>query len=166
VSSQEWHRRRAEWCPLSGVKRTSKFKSVTSAFGPKADIPALAFLSGRSNSSKILRGIEDDRRRHTIATPKIIVDPISEIRRLRREHTDRLLTPLAILLALEMFVFAPLQAVGVFIFHGFAIAALLAIIGGMLIISDSSKALEADSSSAPAQQGLPAPVGHRQPTPQ
>jgi hypothetical protein len=67
-------------------------------------------LSDRSNSSEILRGIEDDRRWHTIATPKIIVDPISEIRRLRREHTDRLLTLLAILLALEMFVFAPLHA--------------------------------------------------------
>jgi urea transporter len=69
------------------------------------------------------------------------VNPISEIRRLRHEHTDRLLTLLTILLALEMFVFAPLQAAGVFIFHGFAIAGLLAVIGGMLIISDSSKAL-------------------------
>jgi hypothetical protein len=69
------------------------------------------------------------------------VDPISEIRRLRREHTDQLLTLLAILLALEMFVFAPLQAMGVFILHGFSIAALLAIMGGMLIISDNSKAL-------------------------
>jgi hypothetical protein len=36
------------------------------------------------------------------------VNPISEIRRLRHEHTDRLLTLLAILLALEMFVFAAL----------------------------------------------------------
>ena len=109
--------------------------------GPKRTSRRWRFLNGRSNSSEILRGIEDDGRWHTIATPKIIVNPISEIRRLRREHPDRLLTLLAILLALEMFVFAPLQAVGVFIFHGFAIAALLAVMGGMLIISDSSKAL-------------------------
>ena len=112
-----------------------------SAFDPKRTSRRWRFLSDRSNSSEILRGIEDDRRWHTIATPKIIVDPISEIRRLRREHTDRLLTLLAILLALEMFVFAPLHAAGVFIFHGLAIAALLAIIGTMLVISESPKAL-------------------------
>ena len=37
--------------------------------------------------------------------------------------------------------FAPLQGEGVFVFQGFAIAALLAIIGAMLVISDSPKAL-------------------------
>ncbi len=36
-------------CLLSGVKRTSKFKSVTSAFDPKADIRRLT-----PNSSKVL----------------------------------------------------------------------------------------------------------------
>lgn len=40
-----------------------------------------------------------------------------------------------------MFVFAPLQAVGIFVVQGFAIAALLAIIGGMLVISDNPTAL-------------------------
>jgi hypothetical protein len=69
------------------------------------------------------------------------VEPISELRRLRREQTDRLLTLLTALLALAMFVFAPLQAVGISVFHGFAIAALLAIIGGMLVISDNPAAL-------------------------
>ena len=69
------------------------------------------------------------------------MDPISELRRLRRAHTDRLLTLLAVLLLIEIFVFAPLQALGVFIFQGFGIAALLAIIGAMLVISDSPKAL-------------------------
>jgi hypothetical protein len=69
------------------------------------------------------------------------VAPISEIRRLRREYTDQLLTLLAVLLIVEMFIFAPLQAVGVFIWQGFAIAALLAIIGAMLVISDSPKAM-------------------------
>lgn len=66
---------------------------------------------------------------------------ISELRRLRREHTDRLLTLLAILFVIEIFVFAPLQAEGVFVFQGFAIAALLAIIGAMLVISESPRAL-------------------------
>jgi hypothetical protein len=69
------------------------------------------------------------------------VEPISELRRLRREQTDRLLTLLTALLALAIFVFAPLQAVGISVFHGFAIAALLAIIGGMLVISDNPAAL-------------------------
>ena len=68
------------------------------------------------------------------------VDPIGDVRRLRQKHHDRLLTLLAILLVLTMFVFAPLQAVDVFIFRGFAIAALLAIIGSMLIISDNPAA--------------------------
>ena len=65
---------------------------------------------------------------------------IGDVRRLRQKHHDRLLTLLAILLVLTMFVFAPLQAVDVFIFRGFAIAALLAIIGSMLIISDNPAA--------------------------
>jgi hypothetical protein len=69
------------------------------------------------------------------------VDTIKEIRRLRREHTDRLLTVLAILFVIEIFVFAPLQAEGIFLFQGFAIVALLAIIGAMLVISDSPRAL-------------------------
>ena len=66
---------------------------------------------------------------------------ISELRRLRRQHTDRLLTLLAILFVIEIFVFAPLQGEGVFVFQGFAVAALLAIIGAMLVISDSPRAV-------------------------
>lgn len=69
------------------------------------------------------------------------MDPISEVRRLRQKYRDRLLTLLAALLVLSMFVFAPLQALNIFIFQGFAIAALLAIIGGMLVISDNPVAL-------------------------
>lgn len=70
-----------------------------------------------------------------------LVDPIGDVRRLRQKYRDRLLTLLAILLFLTMFVFAPLQAVNIFVFQGFAIGALLAIIGGMLIISDHPAAL-------------------------
>jgi hypothetical protein len=33
--AQSRHLDRADECPLPGVKRTSKFKSVTSAFDPK-----------------------------------------------------------------------------------------------------------------------------------
>jgi Ion channel len=73
--------------------------------------------------------------------PKTVVDAISEIRRLRQKHTDRLLTLLAVLLGLAMFVFAPLQAVGIYLFQGFAIIALLAVIGGMIIISENPVAL-------------------------
>src|SRR6188768_1005513 len=79
-------------------------------------------------------------RRRDYQTPAL-VDPIGDVRRLRQKHRDRLLTLLTILLVLTIFVFAPLQAVDVFIFQGFAIAVLLAIIGGMVIISDNPVAL-------------------------
>ena len=64
------------------------------------------------------------------------MNPISEIRRLRQKYTDQLLTLLALFIALEMFVFSPLQAMGIFAFQGFVVATLLAIMAGMLIISD------------------------------
>jgi hypothetical protein len=64
------------------------------------------------------------------------VDLISGIRRLRQKYTDQLLTLLALFLALEIFAFSPLQAMGIFAFQGFVVATLFAIIVGMLIISD------------------------------
>ena len=67
--------------------------------------------------------------------------PISEIRRLRQKYTDQLLTLLALFIALEMFVFSPLQAMGIFAFQGFLVATLLAIMAGMLIISDHPAAV-------------------------
>ena len=69
------------------------------------------------------------------------MDPLSEIRRLRQKYTDQLLTLLALFLAFEMFVFSPLQAMGIFAFQGFVVATLLAIIAGMLIISDHPAAV-------------------------
>ena len=69
------------------------------------------------------------------------MNPISEIRRLRQKHTDRLLTLLAVLFSLATFIFAPLQAVGIYLFQGFAIVALLAVIGGMIVISENPVAL-------------------------
>jgi len=70
-----------------------------------------------------------------------MINPISDLRRLRSEHNDWLLTALAGVLILLIFVFAPLQAVGITAFHLFAIGLLLAIIGGMVVISDSPTAL-------------------------
>ena len=69
------------------------------------------------------------------------VASLSEIRRFRQKYTDRLLTMLAVLLTLEMFVIAPLHAMGIFVFQGFAIVALMGIIGGMIVISDHHVAL-------------------------
>jgi len=67
------------------------------------------------------------------------------LRRLRHKYTDRLLTTLALLLALYMFVFAPLHAAGLVVVHGFTILAMLAIIGCILVISANRLALLAIS---------------------
>jgi hypothetical protein len=69
-----------------------------------------------------------------------LVSP-SQVRQFRRRYTDRLLTLLAILLAIEMFVIAPLQAMGIFVFQSFAVVALLGILGSMILISDHIAAL-------------------------
>ena len=60
-----------------------------------------------------------------------------DLQRLRRKHGDWLLTVLTALIVLMIFVFAPLQARGVYAYQGFAIAGLLVIIAGVLIISRS-----------------------------
>jgi len=66
---------------------------------------------------------------------------INDLRHLRRERTDWLLTVLTGVLILLIFVIAPLQAVGIAAFHLFSIGLLLAIIGSMVIISNSPTAL-------------------------
>jgi hypothetical protein len=63
------------------------------------------------------------------------VEPTSKPHQLNRTNRDWLLTLLTAVLALMIFVFAPLQAAGIFLFQTFAIAGLLVIIGGALIIS-------------------------------
>ena len=68
-------------------------------------------------------------------------DVMSKEHRSRYQNGDWLLTLLTAVLALMMFVFAPLQATGVFFFQTFAIAGLLAIIGGALLISANPIAL-------------------------
>jgi Ion channel len=86
------------------------------------------------------RAVDGDQCYHAIEMHGI-VRRIIEIRRLRRVYTDRLLTLLTAVLMVAIFVFAPLQAVGIFVFQGFAIAALLAIIGSMFVISNHPAAL-------------------------
>ena len=60
---------------------------------------------------------------------------MSKLHQVRRENSDWLLTLLTAVFTLMIFVFAPLQAAGIFLFQTFAIAGLLAIIGGAVIIS-------------------------------
>ena len=69
------------------------------------------------------------------------LDPISGLRILRSKRIDWLLSVLAGVLALMIFVFAPLQAIGISAFHLFADGLLLAIIVSMVIISNSPTAL-------------------------
>ena len=66
---------------------------------------------------------------------------MSKLHHLRRKNNDRLLTLLTLVLSLMIFVFAPLQAAGIFLFQTFAIAGLLVIIGGALVISGNPIAL-------------------------
>ena len=69
------------------------------------------------------------------------VDFKSKLQQLRRQNRDRLLTLLTAVFMLMIFVFAPLQAAGIFLFQAFAIAGLLAIVGAALIISGNPIAL-------------------------
>ncbi len=63
------------------------------------------------------------------------VELVSKLHQLRRNNRDWLLTLLTAVLTLMIFVFAPLQAAGIFLFQTFAIAGLLVIIAGALIVS-------------------------------
>jgi Ion channel len=66
---------------------------------------------------------------------------VSKPHGMRPTNRDWLLTLLTAVLTLMIFVFAPLQAAGVFLFQTFAIAGLLVIIGGALVISGNRIAL-------------------------
>jgi hypothetical protein len=66
---------------------------------------------------------------------------VPDIQDLRRKYSDWLLTLLTALLVLMIFVFAPLQGMGIFAFQGFAIAGLLVLIGGVMILSANRIAL-------------------------
>ena len=66
---------------------------------------------------------------------------VNGLRRLRSGDRDWLLTALTAVLTLMNIVFAPLQAAGIFVFQTFAIAGLLVMIGGALLISGSPIAI-------------------------
>lgn len=72
----------------------------------------------------------------------------------RNHRGDWLLTLLTALLILMMFVFAPLQAAGYFVFQGLAVGGLLAIIGGALVISTNPIALTLMSAAFIANVGV------------
>lgn len=69
------------------------------------------------------------------------VQLLAELRRVSRKYSDWLLTLQTALVMLMLFVLIPLQAMGIVAFQAFAIAGLLAMIGGALIISVSPVAL-------------------------
>ena len=69
------------------------------------------------------------------------IDLMSKLHQLRLKNRDWLLTLLTVVLTLMIFVCAPLQAAGIFLFQTFAIAGLLVIIGGALLISGNPIAL-------------------------
>jgi hypothetical protein len=64
-----------------------------------------------------------------------------DVERWRLKYSDWLLTVMTALLSLMIFVFAPLQAKGFYALQGFAIAGVLVIMVGVLIISASPMAL-------------------------
>ena len=70
-----------------------------------------------------------------------MISSISDLRQLRNERIDWLLTALAGVLMLLIFVFAPLQALGITAFHLFTNGLLLAIVVSMVIISNNPTAL-------------------------
>ena len=63
------------------------------------------------------------------------VQRMSKLHELRRMKRDWLLTALTIVFTLMIFVAAPLQATGLFVFQTFVVTGLLAIIGGTIVIS-------------------------------
>ena len=69
------------------------------------------------------------------------VDPLGKPHQLRGRNRDWLLTLMTAIWTLLIFVCAPLQAAGVFLFQTFAIAGMLAIIGAAMLISRNPIAL-------------------------
>jgi Ion channel len=66
-----------------------------------------------------------------------IQDMNSSLDRLRERWSDRLLTALTVVLMLMLFIFAPLQAIGIKVFQVLGFASALGIIGGVFLMSGS-----------------------------
>jgi len=69
------------------------------------------------------------------------VDSLSKPRQMTVRNRDRLLTLMTVIWILLIFVCAPFQAAGVFVFQTFAVAGMLAIIGAGMFISRNPMAL-------------------------
>jgi len=69
------------------------------------------------------------------------VDSLSKPRQMTVRNRDRLLTLMTVIWILLIFVCAPFQAAGVFVFQTFAVAGMLAIIGAGMFISTNPIAL-------------------------
>ena len=101
----------------------------------------------RALNADMPQSIKDDRRQMFVGCPDDATHRgppahrVSKLQRIRPTDRDWLLTLLTAVLTLMIFVFAPLQAAGVFLFQTFAIAGLLVIIGGALVISGNRIAL-------------------------
>jgi len=81
---------------------------------------------------------------------------VSNPHQLGGNNRDWLLTLLTVVLTLMIFAFAPLQAADIFVFQTFAIAGLLPIIAGALIISGNPIAdSEAKRPVIPTEGGHP-----------
>jgi hypothetical protein len=91
---------------------------------------SLVDLDHKANWDCMRNGHWRDRSR-AMGQRTMILDPVGDLRQLRDERSEWLLTVLTGVLILLIFVFAPLQAVGITAFHLFAIGLLLAIIGSM-----------------------------------
>lgn len=64
----------------------------------------------------------------------------NQLHHFKRQYGDRLLTLMTILLLLLMFVFAPFQATGIVVFQILGVIAGVALIGGALAVSGSTRA--------------------------
>jgi len=80
-----------------------------------------------------------NRRQHNMASQ----NANSPLGRLRERWSDPLLTTLTVLLILMLFVFAPLQAVGIKVFQVLGFASALGLIGGVFLMSGSRTVLVA-----------------------
>jgi hypothetical protein len=99
-------------------------------FGGVSSIAAHSWLASLSRTNRLAMG-----------ATAMTADFMSKFNRFSRKNRDWLLTALTAVLTLMIFVFAPLQAAGIFVFQTFAIGGVLAIIGVAMIISGSPIAL-------------------------
>jgi hypothetical protein len=77
------------------------------------------------------------RRAETLGDGMVIQNINSPLNRLRERWSDPLLTTLTVLLMLMLFVFAPLQAVGIKLFQVLSFVSALGLIAGVFFMSGS-----------------------------